>query len=58
MFGFPGETEEDLIETLVFLKNIAPYVERVYPSRTYCAIEEYSLLHDKPEEFSIKTPKK
>jgi len=56
MFGFPGETEEDFNETLKFLECIAPYVERVYPSRTYCAIEEFSYLHKHPEEFGIKTP--
>lgn len=56
MFGFPGETEEDFNETLEFLKRIAPYVERVYPSRTYCAIEEFSPLHDSPQLFGIKTP--
>ncbi len=56
MFGFPGETEEDFKDTLEFLRKIAPYVERVYPSRTYCAIEEFSPLHDNPAEFGIRTP--
>jgi hypothetical protein len=56
MFGFPGETEEDFRETLAFVEKIAGHVERVYPSRTYCAIEEYSYFHAHPEQFSIRTP--
>ncbi|MHB9154386.1 MAG: radical SAM protein, partial [Endomicrobiales bacterium] len=56
MFGFPGETEEDFQKTLDFTRRIGPYVERLYPSRTYCALEEYSYFHEHPEEFGIKTP--
>lgn len=56
MFGFPGETEDDFEKTLDFVRCIAPHVERLYPSRTYCAIEENSYFHDHPSEFNIKTP--
>jgi hypothetical protein len=56
MFGFPGETEEDFEQTLAFIRETGPYMERVYPSRTYCAIEEFSHLHSHPGEFNIKTP--
>lgn len=56
MFGFPGESEDDFMKTLDFLREIAPYVERVYPSRTYCAIEENSYFYNHPDEFGIKTP--
>lgn len=56
MFGFPGETEEDFQETLNFLDEMAPYINRVYPSRTYCALEELSYIYNFPEKFNIKTP--
>lgn len=54
MFGFPGETEEDFAKTKAFLKRNAEYLDRVYPSRTYCAIEEFSYLHAHLEEFGIE----
>ena len=53
MFGFPGETEEDFQLTLDFLRRNARYMG-VYPSRTYCALEENSLLAAHPERFAIK----
>jgi len=56
MFGFPGETESDFEQTLDFLRAIASSVDRVYPSRTYCAMEEFSSFYAHPEEFGIKTP--
>lgn len=56
MFGFPGESEDDFLMTLDFLKRIAPYVGTVYPSRTFCAIEENSYFYAHPEDFGIKTP--
>lgn len=54
MFGFPGETEEDFKLTLDFLKRNAEFLDRVYPSRTFCAIEEYSYLSSHLDEFDIK----
>jgi len=54
MFGFPGEEEGDFIKTLDFIKRNAKYLDRVYPSRTFCALEEFSYLHTHLEEFSIK----
>lgn len=54
MFGFPGEEEEDFIETLEFIKRNSEYLDRVYPSRTFCALEEFSYLHGHLEEFGIK----
>ncbi|MBO7431819.1 MAG: radical SAM protein [Elusimicrobia bacterium] len=56
MFGFPGETEEDFQQTLEFITETGKYFERVYPSRSYCAIEQFSTLHEHPEKFGIKTP--
>ncbi len=53
MFGFPGEQEEDFRQTLEFIKRNAPYLDRVYPSRTFCALEESSYLHSHQEEFGI-----
>lgn len=54
MFGFPVEEEEDFVKTLDFIKRNTKYLERVYPSRTFCAIEEFSYLHSHLEEFGIK----
>lgn len=54
MFGFPGETDEDFQKTLDFLKRNAVFLSRVYPSRTYCALEEFSYLESHLEEFGIK----
>ncbi len=56
MFGFPGETREDFQKTLDFIKETGKYLERVYPSRTCCAVEEHSVLHKDPERFGIRTP--
>lgn len=53
MFGFPGEEDDDFVETLEFIKRNAKYLDRVYPSRTFCAIEEFSYLHAHQEEFGI-----
>jgi MoaA/NifB/PqqE/SkfB family radical SAM enzyme len=54
MFGFPGEEEEDFIKTLDFLRRNARYLDRVYPSRTFCALEEFSYLHTHLQEFGIR----
>ncbi len=54
MFGFPGEREEDFQLTLDFIRRNAKYLDRVYPSRTFCAIEEFSYLPSHLNEFNIK----
>lgn len=54
MFGFPGETESDFKLTLDFLKRNAGFLDRVYPSRTFFAIEEFSYLSSHLDEFGIK----
>jgi radical SAM superfamily enzyme YgiQ (UPF0313 family) len=54
MFGFPDETEDDFGLTLDFIRRNARYLDRVYPSRTYFAIEEFSYLAGHLEEFGIK----
>ncbi|MBM3245011.1 MAG: radical SAM protein, partial [Candidatus Omnitrophica bacterium] len=55
MFGFPGEAEEDFQMTLDFIKRNSRYLDRAYPSRTFCAIEEHSYLSGHLEEFGIKS---
>ena len=54
MFGFPGEEEDDFVKTLEFIKRNTPNLDRVYPSRTFCAIEEFSYLHAHQAEFGIQ----
>jgi anaerobic magnesium-protoporphyrin IX monomethyl ester cyclase len=54
MFGFPGETADDFQETLEFLRRNHAWLDRVYPSRTYTALEEHAYLFQHPEEFGIK----
>ena len=54
MFGFPGETDADFQETLEFLRRNHSWLDRVYPSRTFTALEEHSYLFEHPEEFGIK----
>lgn len=54
MFGFPGETEDDFRKTLDFVKRNSGYLSRVYPSRTFFAIEEFSYLSAHTQEFGIK----
>jgi radical SAM superfamily enzyme YgiQ (UPF0313 family) len=56
MFGFPGETDADFKETLTFVKEVGRYIERVYPSRTYCAMEEGSYLYSNAGAYGVKTP--
>jgi anaerobic magnesium-protoporphyrin IX monomethyl ester cyclase len=54
MFGFPGEEEGDFIKTLDFIRSNAKYLDRVYPSRTFCALEEFSYLYIHREGLGIK----
>ena len=56
MFGFPGETEEDFKQTLSFINDTGRYIERAYPSRTYCALEERSEIHENPSAYGIREP--
>jgi radical SAM superfamily enzyme YgiQ (UPF0313 family) len=53
MFGFPGETEKDFQNTLVFLKKNAKYITAAYPSFSFCAVETNSYLGEHMEEFGI-----
>jgi len=54
MFGFPGENDDDFQKTLDFVRRNAEFMDRVYPSRTYCGIEKFSYLYSHLEEFGIK----
>jgi len=63
MFGFSGETEEDFQLTLDFLKRDGKYMG-VYPSRTYCALEEHPFYLERlnivlamKEGFSLRKTK-
>ncbi|MBU1125254.1 MAG: B12-binding domain-containing radical SAM protein, partial [Candidatus Omnitrophica bacterium] len=53
MFGFPTETEDDFLRTLDFLTRNGKFLSRVYPSRTYFALEELSPICDQPEAFGV-----
>lgn len=54
MFGFPNESEGDFKETLDFIRRNAGNLDRVYPSRTYFAVEEYSYFSRHINEFGVK----
>lgn len=54
MFGFPGEEKEDFGLTLDFIKRNAKWLDRVYPSRTFCALEQNSYLLNNYNQFGIK----
>lgn len=53
MFGFPGETENDFQLTLEFLRKNAANITTVYPSFSFCVIEQNSYLHAHMQEFGI-----
>ncbi|MBI3547474.1 MAG: radical SAM protein [Elusimicrobia bacterium] len=54
MFGFPGETEEDFEQTLVFLRRNRASLDRVYASATFTSLEDRSYLKDHEAEFGIR----
>lgn len=56
MVGFPTETEENFQETLDFVKRNGKYITEIYPSRTFCALEAFSILDKHREKFGITVP--
>jgi anaerobic magnesium-protoporphyrin IX monomethyl ester cyclase len=51
MFGFPGETEEDFIQTIDFLKKNSEYIDLV--STSIFGLQKGSYVYEHPEEFGI-----
>lgn len=58
IIGFPTETEEDFAQTIKFIAEYGKYMDEIYPSRTFCALERFSYMDDHKEEFGITLPHK
>ncbi len=52
MFGFPGETREQALETVAFLEKNAPYIER--HAATPFRLEEGSPIWENPKHWGVK----
>ncbi|MCX5692598.1 MAG: radical SAM protein [Candidatus Omnitrophica bacterium] len=50
--GFPGETEDDLKETMDYIKKASPYIDYVASIST-CGVGPGSDLYTDPEKFNI-----
>lgn len=53
MFGFPGETEDDFMQTIEFITKNRDYISTVNPSRAYTAIGVGSYLYEHADEFEL-----
>lgn len=51
MFGFPGETKEDFLQTISFLKENADSIHLV--STTVFGLQKGSFVYENPEEYGI-----
>jgi len=51
--GFPTETEDDFKQTLDLIERNGRYMRWIYPSRTFCALEEFSYLNEHRQEFGV-----
>lgn len=50
--GFPGESEDDFVQTLDFIVRNKPYISSV-GSIAACWISPYSRINEYPEEFAV-----
>lgn len=52
MFGFPGETKKEFLETIDFLKANSEYIDLI--STSGFGLQRGSYVYEHPEEFGIK----
>ncbi|MFC2061721.1 radical SAM protein [Elusimicrobiota bacterium] len=53
MIGFPGETEDDLGQTLEFVKQVRPYIDNILASQSFCTLEKETYMCKNPAKFGI-----
>jgi anaerobic magnesium-protoporphyrin IX monomethyl ester cyclase len=53
MFGLPGETEDDAVCTLEFIKRNKNYLATVNPSPSFCGFSPGSLGYENPKDYGL-----
>jgi radical SAM superfamily enzyme YgiQ (UPF0313 family) len=53
MFGLPGETEEDFMEVLRFVRDNKDYISTVNPSPGFCGFAPGTPGYEEPEKYGI-----
>jgi len=51
MFGFPGETKEECMDTVIFLQNNAEFIDLISPS--IFGLQRGTIVYDNPASFGI-----